>query len=105
MTQRVECELCHRAVAEITRHHLIPRTRHKNRRVKQRFTREQMTGNQLQVCSSCHKFIHSQFTEKDLAERYFEKELLLTNHKVRTFVKWIASKPEGFKCRSFRTRD
>ncbi len=36
------CELCGRAAVDLTRHHLIPRTRHKNKRNKKMFDRQEI---------------------------------------------------------------
>ncbi len=36
------CALCRRRVSRMTRHHLIPRTRHKNKKTKKVFTRKEV---------------------------------------------------------------
>ncbi|MFP3874891.1 MAG: hypothetical protein ACLFQT_11080 [Thiohalophilus sp.] len=43
----------------MTKHYLIPRTRHRNKRVKKLFSREEMTGRVLWLCRPCHHHIHS----------------------------------------------
>ncbi|MEX2366159.1 MAG: hypothetical protein WD601_06105, partial [Pseudohongiellaceae bacterium] len=41
-----------------TKHHLIPRTRHRNKRVKKLYSREEMARRLLWVCRPCHHHIH-----------------------------------------------
>jgi hypothetical protein len=52
-----------------TRHHLIPRSCHGNKRVKARFTREEL-HNTVPLCPACHKQIHRTLTEKELERGY-----------------------------------
>lgn len=90
------CQLCGRAGAELTRHHLIPRTRHGNKRSRRRFALETMRSRILWLCRPCHKQIHALFTEKELAEQYHSREALLKHEEVQRFVAWIGNKPAGF---------
>ena len=59
------CELCGRH-SQLTRHHLIPRTRHRNKRVQKTFRREEMQNRLLWVCRSCHGHIHKCLVKKSL---------------------------------------
>ena len=88
------CELCGRPVAHLTRHHLIPRSRHRKKRAKRTFTKEQMQQVAM-VCPACHRQIHKTFTEKELEQEYNTIEALKIQPEIDKFVKWIESKPHG----------
>ena len=89
------CAICGREET-LTRHHLIPRTRHRNKRNKREFERavvRQVVG----ICRPCHSQIHALLTEKEL-EREFNTVARLKEHAgVAKFAEWIATKPRGFK--------
>ena len=97
------CAICGREEA-LTRHHLIPRTRHHNKRNKREFGRavvRQVTG----ICRPCHSQIHALLSEKEL-EREFNTIAKLKEHpRVAKFAAWIAAKPRGFKAAVQRTSD
>lgn len=84
----------------LTRHHLIPRTRHHNRRTKRDFDREEMQARILWLCRPCHNQVHVLFSEKQLANEYNTREALLADAELQRFVQWIGTKPAGFKPRS-----
>ena len=91
------CELCGRAVAALTRHHLIPKARHANKRNKREFDRVEVKQRLAWFCRPCHSHVHALFSEKTL-EREFNTLVLLRAHpEVTKFVRWIRSKPDGFK--------
>jgi len=93
------CELCGRAVARLTRHHLIPRTRHSNRRNKRDFGRHEVHERVAWLCRPCHDHVHNVFSEKEL-ERHFNTVSRLREHaEIARFVEWIAAKPAGFRPR------
>lgn len=98
------CALCRRAVPRLTRHHLIPRTRHRNRQVRQRFSREEMQGRILLLCPACHEQVHACISEKELALRYNTLESLLAHPELRRFVEWLAQRPAAYRPRVRRRR-
>lgn len=102
VTIKRQCELCQRSGPELTKHHLIPRTRHRNRRVKKLFSRAEMTGRVLWVCRPCHHHIHRVLDEKQLALEYNTRDKLLKHPEIKQFIDWLAGKPAGFKPRSSR---
>lgn len=97
------CAICGREET-LTRHHLIPRTRHHNKRNKREFERDvvrQVVG----VCRPCHSQIHALLSEKEL-ERDFNTVAQLKAHPgVAKFAAWIATKPRGFKAAVQRTTE
>ncbi len=89
------CAICGREET-LTRHHLIPRTRHANKRNKREFDRAvvKVTAG---ICRPCHSQIHAVLTEKELERNYRTVAALLTHPEVAKFAAWMATKPRGFK--------
>lgn len=85
------CALCGREVEELTRHHLIPRKRHKLCR-KRGLDRRDLERT-VPLCLPCHDHIHTHFTEAELAERYNTLAALLEREEVRDFVAWVRKQP------------
>ena len=95
------CAICDREET-LTRHHLIPRTRHHNKRNKREFEREvvrQVVG----ICRPCHSQIHALLSEKELEREFNTIPALRAHPGVAKFASWIASKPPGFKAHTHRT--
>ncbi len=96
------CAICGREET-LTRHHLIPRTRHHNKRNKREFPREvvrQVVG----LCRSCHSQIHRLISEKELEREYNTIAVLKAHPGIAKFATWIATKPSGFKAAMNRQR-
>jgi hypothetical protein len=82
------CEFCDRN-APVTKHHLIPRAIHSTKKFMKRFTKKEMYGNAVMVCRLCHSGIHAIIpSEKDLAEYYYTKDLLLAHEGIDRHVQW-----------------
>jgi Fe-S oxidoreductase len=90
------CAICGREET-LTKHHLIPRTRHHNKRNKREFSRETVKKT-VGICRPCHSQIHALLTEKELERDYPTVEKLRAHPEVRKFTEWIATKPRGFRC-------
>jgi hypothetical protein len=89
------CELCGRATGDLTRHHLIPRTRHANKRNKREFDRNDVHHRIARLCRACHKQVHAVLTEKQL-EREFNTLAALRGHpEIARFVDWVKAQPAG----------
>lgn len=95
--ERQVCALCRRAGLEVTRHHLIPRMRHRHKRTRRLFEREELHTRILWVCRPCHNHVHTLFTEKELADHYNSRDALLAHPDIRRFAEWIGKRPAGFK--------
>ncbi len=80
------CELCECAEAH-NFHHLIPRTLHRNKWFKKRYSREQMAAG-LQLCKMCHKTIHEFVREKELGRKFNSKQKLLAQPRIAKFIEW-----------------
>ncbi len=82
------CELCKREKGT-TRHHLIPRTLHKNKWFKKRYTTKYMTEHTAALCKDCHSTVHQFYPEKELGREYNELSKLLESEKIQKYLKWL----------------
>jgi len=89
-----ECGLCGRRVERLTRHHLVPRTRHKNKRNKKTFDRQEIHRT-VGLCPPCHRHIHTVLDNKELERNYNTIEALKSHPDIRKFIAWICKKPHG----------
>lgn len=97
MNQVSHCELCGRAVHALTRHHLVPLTRHSNRRNQRDFDRNDVKKRVAWLCRPCHNQVHALFTEKMLEREFNTLERLAAHPEVMKFVAWIRTRPGGLR--------
>ena len=95
------CELCGREVQRLTRHHLVPRTRHENKRNKKTFDRREV-HHTVGLCPPCHRHIHAVLDNKELEREYNTLEALRFHPGVERFVAWISKKPHGTRASARR---
>ena len=69
------CALCAREVESLSKHHLIPRS-------------EGGTATTA-LCRTCHKTLHSFFTNRTLAKRLHTLEALRQNREVQRYLSWV----------------
>jgi len=91
------CELCGRTLETLTKHHLIPRSRHRKKRNQRLFSREQVITHILWVCRPCHNDIHNMLSEKELEARYHTRQALLAHPDMQRFVAWISRRPAALQ--------
>jgi hypothetical protein len=99
------CEVCGRLNTALTRHHLLPQSRHSKPRFSRHYTKQEGLTRIALLCKACHSFVHSVLSEKELAERYNTLELLLGHPEIAKFAQWIAPKPPGYQPLSRKYRD
>lgn len=88
--KKTNCELCGRNVT-LTFHHLIPCKVHSKKKFLREHTKKEMHSRGLYLCKLCHDGIHDIITsEKELAESYNTKELLMAHEGIAKHVKWAA---------------
>ena len=80
------CEICLKE-KKLTKHHLIPKTRHKNKTNKKLFNREEVKK-VLMICRSCLSQIHVFLTEKELERNYNSIEKLMAHEGIAKYAKW-----------------
>ena len=88
-----ECELCGRSPKRLTKHHLIPRARHGNKRNKKHFSRHEVYTRIIKICRPCHNNIHAVFSNKELERDYNTIEKLREHPDIIRFTDWIKTKP------------
>jgi hypothetical protein len=97
MSEARICELCGRTVSFVTKHHLIPKARHANKRTLRTFDRQEVKHRVAWLCRPCHNHVHALFTEKTLERDFNTLELLQAHPVVAKFIVWLRAKPDGFK--------
>jgi HNH endonuclease len=78
------CPLCQREIPKSQRdlHHWVP---------KSKGGKDTTALHRI-----CHRQIHAQFTETNLARHYNTPEKLLTHEAIQKFVNWVVTKPIDF---------
>lgn len=97
------CDLCGRTVAELTKHHLIPQSRHRNKRNKKTFDRAEVKTRVAWLCRPCHHHVHATIDNKDLEDRYHTLALLAAHPELVKFKNWLRRKPDGSAVPTSRT--
>lgn len=82
------CELCERE-KPLTKHHLIPKAVHTKKRYIKQYGKHEMRDRGLMICKQCHDGIHDLYPEKDLANNFHNKELLVEDERVRRHIGWV----------------
>ncbi len=89
MTDDPVCAICLRPEQKLTKHHLIPRARHKKKSVREAMSREEARSSILLVCRSCHNQIHAVLSERELEREYNSLEKLLEHPDIASYATWI----------------
>lgn len=92
----MQCQLCDRDCPNLTVHHLIPRQYARRKKLD--------VGPLIDICSPCHKQIHTLFSNKQLAEELNSADKLKSTPELRKFLAWIRKQDPHKKVRSFRRR-
>ena len=79
------CSLCG-AEEKLTKHHLIPQVRAKN---KYKEVKED-PSNIAWICETCHRTIHAYYTENELRDSYASIAALKGAAKFSSYLKWRA---------------
>jgi 5-methylcytosine-specific restriction endonuclease McrA len=89
------CELCGRHTT-LTRHHLIPKMRHRNKRVRKMHDAE-ARAEVAMICRACHDNLHAHLTHKELERDYRSLDAIRAHPEVAKFSAWLSTKPDDFK--------
>ena len=100
MDTRIEstgiCQLCSRETDNISDHHLIPKCRSKNKRIKKRHSRD-VIRRKVPFCQPCHHTVHRFFTEKDLADSFCTIDALVADEAISKYLIWIQKQKRNFR--------
>lgn len=91
----MRCHSCGRDVERITRHHLVPQSRHHNKKAKKIFVRNELNRTVI-LCNPCHHHIHTVFSEKELERQYHAIEDIKNHPDMVKFIAWLQTKPADF---------
>jgi 5-methylcytosine-specific restriction protein A len=85
------CALCEREVSYTSRHHLVP---------KSEGGREM-----VELCSACHKTLHSFFQNRALAKELHTIEALRKDSDIARYLRWVQKQPDkAIRVRSSRSK-
>lgn len=73
----MQCQLCEREIEQLTVHHLIPKQK------------KGTHGPTIDICSACHRQIHTLFDNKRLAAELNTLEKLQSEPQLQKFVAWV----------------
>lgn len=88
------CALCERVLSTVSKHHLVPVTRHSNIRGRDRSVSHEDLHTVVHLCRDCHNNIHAVLSEKELERDYPTLEALREHPEIRRFAEWVADKPQ-----------
>ena len=91
----MSCKICLREL-KLTKHHLIPVSRHKNKKIKAQFSKDELSET-IAVCRECHNQIHALISEKDMAWEFNTFDKLIKHEGVAKYLKWVRTKKPGSK--------
>jgi 5-methylcytosine-specific restriction endonuclease McrA len=83
------CALCGRSQMPLTRHHLIPQSRHNKGRTQRFYEKDEMLFRIALLCRPCHSQVHAVLDNT--------VEALASQPDIAKFSAWIATKPAGLK--------
>lgn len=89
-----DCGLCGRpmiAGPSVEEHHLLPRS--------------QGGKETVPLHRVCHRKIHAELSEKELARGYTTLDALRAHPDIAAFIHWVARKPPEFTAVTFRAKD
>lgn len=78
----------------LTQHHLIPKTRHRNKRVKRETDKDARLA-RIPVCRPCHDHIHAVLSEKELEREFHSVEKLKSHPDIARFAAWVRKRSFG----------
>lgn len=88
------CELCARDCDRLTLHHLIPKQHTKRKNLA--------PGPTIDICSACHRQIHSMFDNRQLAHDLNSIEKLRQHPKMERFIRWVRKQDADKRVRVHR---
>ncbi|MFH7030613.1 MAG: HNH endonuclease [Heteroscytonema crispum UTEX LB 1556] len=84
------CELCEREVDKLTIHHLIPKQK------------KGQHGPKINICSACHRQIHTLFDNRRLAQELHSPEKLKNEPQMHKFLAWVRKQDPNKKVKVHR---
>lgn len=96
------CELCGRAVGRenLTRHHLLPKSRARKLKRKSRKLRKRDLSDAdrtIYLCRPCHRNIHASIENAELEREYDTPEKLAAHPDIRRFTQWVKGRRNGVR--------
>jgi len=86
------CELCERTVANLTIHHLVPRSQGKRKQVLPT----------VKLCPACHRQLHVLFSNRRLAQSLSSLDEIRREPSMQTFLAWVRPQDPNKRVRHTR---
>jgi hypothetical protein len=102
--QATICSLCGRTVSSTNRHHLIPRTTHNGKTVKNKFSTEEKHIT-VDFCRDCHRMVHAIISERNLVKHYHTIESLQEHPEIANYLQWVRTRPECSVTKAKRSKN
>ncbi len=96
------CELCERFATTLSEHHLVPRTTHRNKRLRRMFTLQEMRTRKADMCQPCNKAVHTFFSEKELALVYNTIKALRSHPAIWKHIEWVRKQKMDYRMKGKR---
>ncbi len=97
------CALCGRSQLPLTRHHLIPQSRHHKPRTLREHEKTELDTRIALLCRPCHSQLHHLIDNATLSQHYASVEALRGHEALMRFVHWVAKRPAGLHIRVRRS--
>lgn len=95
-TKKTECELCGRGPVKLTKHHLIPKSKHRKKRVAREYGPSECKTRIGRFCGACHGQVHRLHSNGKLERDLNTIAKLQADPEVAKYLEWIRSKPVSF---------
>ncbi|MUG98494.1 HNH endonuclease [Scytonema sp. UIC 10036] len=86
------CELCNREMDKLTVHHLVPRQKKGHH------------GPKINICSACHRQIHTLYDNTRLAQELNSLEKLKQEPQMQKFLSWVGKQDPGKRVKVHRKK-
>ncbi|KAF3887830.1 MULTISPECIES: HNH endonuclease [Nostocales] len=86
------CELCDREVDKLTVHHLVPRQKKGHH------------GPKINICSACHRQIHTLYDNTCLAQQLNSLEKLKQEPQMQKFLSWVGKQDPAKRVKVHRKK-
>lgn len=85
-----KCQLCG-LKEKLQKHHLIPQRVSRSTKYSKDLKTDE--SNYLWICNECHRQIHALYTEQELRDLYYTKDLLCEAEDLKKFIQWRIKHP------------
>jgi hypothetical protein len=98
------CSLCRRSAPKLTRHHLVPQSRARKSKRRQKRAKKGLASTEaaaaeldqtVNLCRDCHEMVHAVLCERELEREYSSLAALRNHPQIAAFVRFVARQDPG----------